>query len=231
MINGQVVVALIPARGGSKGFPGKNLARLAGRSLIEWAVTCAQESRYVDRIILSTDSPDIAQEGERVGAEVPFLRPDDLASDTASSASVVTHALRTLGLDHGLLVLLQPTSPLRTAGDIDACIELAARTGETGSVSVSKIEKSPYWMFKADAEGRLSSFLPASERPIRRQDAPETLILNGAVYVVKIDTFLASGTFPIDGAPAHIMSADRSIDIDTREDLDRADSILRRGGE
>ncbi len=222
MIDQLDVLALIPARGGSKGFPGKNVARLGDKSLIGWAVTAANASRYVDRVVISTDSAEIAAEGRSFGAEVPFLRPDELATDEAASDAVVLHALRTLGFTKGLLVLLQPTSPLRTAADIDACLELAAASEVQASVSVTEVDKSPYWMFQIDGGGRLSPLISETARPKRRQDAPAVYVLNGAVYVVRAERFLMSQCFEIDHVPAHIMPRERSIDIDCKEDLELA---------
>lgn len=228
MIDDQPVIALVPARGGSKGFPGKNLALLEHRSLIEWTVSEAKKSAYIDRVVLSTDCEKIAAEGRRHGAEVPFIRPSHLATDTATSAAVAVHALDALGVESGLLVLLQPTSPLRSVNDIDQCIRSAVRCESGVCVSISEVEKSPYWMFRRHDDGRLFPLMPEALRPNRRQDAPVVYALNGAVYALRIERFLATASFAVEGAHGYIMPAERSVDIDRSEDLAMAAWILAR---
>src|SRR5688500_10349967 len=143
MIAGRSVLALIPARGGSKGLPGKNLLPVDGRPLLDWTVQAARRSRYIDRVVLSSDDPAIIAAGLAAGCDAPFVRPAELASDTAGTLEVVEHALDRLpGYD--VLVLLQPTSPLRTAGDIDGACERMVASGAGSCVSVSLVEQSPY---------------------------------------------------------------------------------------
>jgi CMP-N,N'-diacetyllegionaminic acid synthase len=226
LLNGTSVVAVVPARGGSKGFPGKNLARLGGVSLLARTIRCALASRYVDRVVASTDATDIAIEAVSSGAEVPFMRPTHLAKDDTPSNAVVRHVIEQLGLTKEWLVLLQPTSPLRSPEDIDACLELASSCPEASvAVSVQALHKPPHWMFWRKSDGTLAPLVEAGERPHRRQDAPAACLLNGAVYVATVPTFLASG-FRLDGALSHMMPAERSIDIDSAKDLARAAEIL-----
>src|SRR5690349_6418538 len=124
VIHGKTVLGLVPARGGSKGVPRKNLQPLAGKPLLQWTAEAALASRYVDRVILSTEDDEIAAVGARIGLDVPFRRPDELATDTAHVIDVVSHALDNVTETYDLLLLLEPTSPLRTADDIDACLEV-----------------------------------------------------------------------------------------------------------
>jgi CMP-N,N'-diacetyllegionaminic acid synthase len=227
MISGRKVFAIVPARGGSKGLPGKNLALLDGATLLARAIRCALASRFVDRVVVTTDASDIAREAIANGAEVPFLRPDELANDDTPSDAVVRHVIEQLGLREEWLVLLQPTSPLRVPEDIDACLQLASSRPEPSvAVSVQALHKSPHWMFWHKRDGTLAPLIETNARPKRRQDAPEACLLNGAVYVTTVPNFLAAG-FRLEGALGHLMPAERSVDIDTAEDLVRAEEILR----
>lgn len=225
MIDGQPATAIIPARGGSKGFPGKNLTALDGVSLVGRAVRTASACRFIDRIVGSTDSEAIAVEMRAHGAEVPFLRPDDLASDTAPAADVIAHVIDTLGL-RGTFVLLQPTSPLREVEDVDATIERMVDANAPAAVSVSALDKAPHWIFTMEDGGRLAPIMPGPV-PTRRQDAAVGYVLNGAVYCCRIEAFLRERTVLCKGVVGHAMPAERSVDIDTAEDLKRAEEMLR----
>ena len=224
MFRGEPVTAIVPARGGSKGFPGKNLATLDGISLVGRAVRAGLASAHVDRVVGSTDDRAIADEMRAHGADVPFLRPAVLASDTASSADVIVHAIQTLGLA-GVFVLLQPTSPLRTAEDIDAVVERMDAADAPSAVSVSALDKAPHWIFTLDERSRLVPIMPGPV-PTRRQDAPVGYVLNGAVYACRVDAFLRERTVLCDGVVAHAMPPERSVDIDSAEDLARARALL-----
>ncbi len=226
MIDDHYVLAIIPARGGSKSVPRKNLIPVAGKSLIERTMIQAAPSAFIDRVILSTDDVPIAVEGKRVGIDVPFMRPDALATDEATTASVVHHVLERLEMTTGYLVLLQPTSPMRSSDDIDHCIRLCHESRAKACVSVMEIDKSPYWMFKTGDTGYLEPFIDTPERPSRRQDAPKTYMLNGAIYVVAIDSFLSENSFLPEKTMSYVMPAERSIDIDTPSDLARVEKIL-----
>lgn len=230
MIDDSPVVAIVPARAGSKGLPGKNLMSIGGTSLVGRAIAAARGSRFVDRVVLSTDGEAIAEEGRRHGAEVPFLRPPELASDEATTADVIRHALSVLGMSQGYLVLLQPTSPLRSSQDIDDCLELCRSLGAPAAVSVSPVDKSPYWMFHVGSDQRLVPVVAEGLRPSRRQDSRPAVVLNGAVYVVDVATFLATGSFVPAGCVASQMPSERAVDIDTAEDLARARALVAAGG-
>lgn len=219
-------MAIIPARGGSKSIPRKNVLPLAGKSLIVRTGEQARSSKYIDRVVLSSDDEEIAAEGRRCGIDVPFMRPARLATDEATTASVVSHALQTLRAKDGLLVLLQPTSPLRSAEDIDAAIETCISEGAPACVSVVEIDKSPYWMFKTDGTGQLVPYIDAAQRPSRRQDAPKAYMLNGAVYVVRVEHFLAEAEFTPAGTMPYVMPQERSHDIDEPADFARVEQLL-----
>ena len=171
MIGQLSVLALVTARGGSKALPGKNIRRVNGRPLIDFTITAASASRCIDRIVLSTDDDAIAQVAIASGCEVPFVRPAHLAGDEAGSIDVVLHALAVLPR-HDLVVLLQPTSPARTAHDIDAACEQLVRHGAPSCVSVVLADQSPYWMYRLGSDARLAPLLDAPGGASRRQDLP-----------------------------------------------------------
>lgn len=226
MTNSAPVLGLITARGGSRTLPGKNLRRLHGRSLIEWTVRAAQHARCIDRLVISTDADDIAQEARRVGCEVPFMRPAELATDEASSVDVVLHALQELGLSAGHVVLLQPTSPLRTAADIDACFDIYRANGARAATSVCESPVPPTWMYTI-GDGNLMQPVIA-ERPAqtRRQEQPACYVCNGAVYVVGVEWFATNRQFVTKETAAYVMPPERSVDIDTEHDFRYAEWLL-----
>jgi CMP-N,N'-diacetyllegionaminic acid synthase len=220
MIGNAKVLTLITARGGSKGLPRKNVLPLGGKPLIAWSIEAAKGSAYVDRLILSSDDPEIMSVAAAWGCEVPFVRPAELATDQAGSLDVVRHAISQLSEAYDYIVLLQPTSPLRTSADIDDCIKLCHARAATTCVTVCAVDKTPYWMFKIDAAAKLIPLFPASDMPQSRQNAPDVFLLNGAVYVARTDHIMSGGAFVAVDTVAHVMSRSRSIDIDTREDLE-----------
>ena len=229
MIKGKSVVALIPARGGSKGVPGKNIRPAGGKPLIAWSIEASRASRYVDRTILSSDDPAIAAVARQFGCEVPFMRPAELATDKADSMGVVRHALAALSDRYDYLVLLQPTSPLRVASDIDAALELYIDSGATTCISVCETDKHPYWMVKMNADRSVEQLYPPEQIPTRRQDAPPVFALNGAIYVAPADYLAGGGDFITAGTIGYVMPKDRSFDIDTELDLRLADFLLAEG--
>ncbi|MBS0530547.1 MAG: acylneuraminate cytidylyltransferase family protein [Proteobacteria bacterium] len=225
MIGGQSVLAIITARGGSKGVPGKNVMPIAGRPLIQWTIDAAHASRHVDRLILSSDDVAIIEAARKAGCEVPFVRDGSLATDEATSMDVVADALhRVPGYD--LVVLLQPTSPLRTAGDIDGALTRLVESGAPACVSVREAEDHPYWTFQFDPKGRMARFAEPDEGiPQRRQDLPQAWCLNGAVYVARVDWLMRTRTFLSAETVGFPMPTDRSLDIDTTADIERFKKI------
>lgn len=217
---------LIPARGGSKGIPHKNLKPFCGVSLtgraVDQALVCAQEN---DVVFVSTDSEEISLEGKKHGAIVPFLRPQELASDTASTYSVILHALeefRKMGREFKRLVLLQPTSPLRSIDDITGCIKLWTPDIDM-VVSVCESSANPYYnLFEENPEGYLK-ICKGSGEYTRRQDAPKVWEYNGAVYVITVSSVLTCKIGDFTKVVPFIMPSSRSIDLDTPEDWDRAE--------
>ena len=233
MIDGRRVLAVIPARGGSKGIVGKNLHPLGGRPLIEWTIRAGRASRHVDRMLVSSDDGAIRNAAIAAGCESPFARPHELATDDAASIDVIRHAMAWVEAQEGrpyhYLVLLQPTSPLRTAGDIDACIEACHETGVPTVVSVTQPAEPPYWMYRKQVGGRLDPLLPMAG-PSRRQDLPETYVVNGAVYVMRWDFPPGADSLIVSDTRAVDMPRERSIDIDTPFDLVLAEALLAATG-
>ncbi len=219
MINGGKVLAVIAARGGSKGLPGKNIRPVAGRPLIAWSIAAAQASQSIDRTVLSSDDDAIMQAARACGCDVPYRRPAHLASDDATSISVLLHALDELpGFEY--VVLLQATSPLRTAADIDAACAQLAHSGAPACVSVCLAEQSPYWMYRLGPGQTLQALLETPPGATRRQDLPAVYTLNGAVYVARTDWLRQTRSFISPQTVAQVMPAARSIDIDTLEDFE-----------
>lgn len=224
MINDLTVAAVIPARAGSKGIPRKNLVPLHGRPLIQWTIDAARASRYVDTIVVSTDDPDVAALAARSGLTV-VERPAALAGDASTAADVIAHILDT-GLTEDLVVYLQPTSPLRTAVDIDRSLEALVGSDCEGVVSVTRVTEPPEWMYRfGDGGPELVPVLPGPLPP-RRQELPDAVRLNGAVYCATQAALRPDGNFLRLRLAGYEMPWDRSVDIDDADDLHVADTLL-----
>ncbi len=218
MIGSRKVLALMPARGGSKGLPDKNILQVDGRPLLAWTIDAARGAQSIDRLVLSSDDEQIIAAAQAHGCDVPFRRPAELATDQAASIDVVFHALDALpGYD--VVVLLQPTSPLRTAADIDAACQILEASLAPACVSVCTVEQSPYWMYRIDDQGRLSPFVDTHARLARRQDLPPVFIPNGALYIADASWLRTSRSFLSPQTVAYVMPTGRSLDIDTADDF------------
>jgi N-acylneuraminate cytidylyltransferase len=226
MIEGQSVLGIIPARGGSKGIPRKNLRLVGGKPLLRWTIEAASRSRYIDRLIVSSDDAEIMAAAKDLHCE-PFKRPAELARDDTPGIAPVLHALAVLP-SFDWVVLLQPTSPLRSAEDIDGSIEACALHGGNACVSVALARETPYWMFRMDGDRRLRPVLPESQLPDRRQDAPPVYVLNGAVYVARSAWLKESKSFVTAETRGYPMPGERSVDIDTEQDLHLVELMLQR---
>jgi CMP-N,N'-diacetyllegionaminic acid synthase len=225
------IVAVIPARGGSKGIPRKNLVRIAGRPLIAYAIEAARNAASVDRVLISTDDSEIADVARELGAEVPFLRPPELAADAAPMLGVLTHALAWLesqGEAVEGLVLLQPTSPLRTARHIEEAIALFRSAPASSVVSVVEVPHrfNPVSVMKLSAQGTLSPFLGDQVIATRRQDKPQAYARNGPVMLVCHPDSLRSGELYGASCLPYLMSEEDSLDIDSPQDLLLAEQAL-----
>jgi len=225
MIGKRKVLALIPARGGSKGIPGKNIVDLAGKPLIAWTIEAAKACPSIDAVVLSTDDPAIADVAARYGCEVPFLRPPELATDESSSLDVVFHALEQLP-EFEVVLLLQPTSPLRTSSDIEICLNMLKEAPSV--VSVRPSEDHPYLTFGINDGGTLTPFAkPTIGQSLRRQDLPGAWCLNGALYAADAGWLKSQRSFISSDTLAYQMPLERSLDIDTPAELRLADEALR----
>lgn len=218
MIQGKRVLAVITARGGSKGVPRKNVRDLGGKPLIAWTIEAARSSQYLDRIILSSDDAEIIAAAKEWGCEVPFTRPAELARDETPGVEPVLHALTALQEQFDYVVLLQPTSPLRTAADIDGCLERCRELGAPACVSVTEPDKSPWWMYTLEENGRMRPLFPG-DAAARRQDLPKVYALNGAVYAAERLWLERTRTFVTPETAAYLMPRARSLDIDTELDM------------
>jgi CMP-N-acetylneuraminic acid synthetase len=224
-------LAVITARGGSKGIPQKNLCAILGKPLIAFTIEAALQAKTLTRTIVSTDDQTIAQVSEQYGAEVPFSRPQHLASDTATSKAVLQHAVTYLKENENysadIIVCLQPTSPLRTAEDIDQAVNLCLQSGADSVVSLCQVKHHPYWMKKI-VDGRIYPLILEDEQNYtRRQDLPPVYQLNGALYVTRTKALFEENRILGEFTIPYIMPQERSIDIDSQTDLRIAEYILQ----
>ncbi|WP_218119452.1 cytidylyltransferase domain-containing protein [Roseospirillum parvum] len=225
------ILAVIPARGGSKGLPGKNLRPLAGRPLLAWTIEAASQARTVDRVILTSDDPAIMETARAWGCEVPFQRPAELAEDTTPTQAALHHAMDMMaGGDFSHVLVLQPTSPLRTAADIDAAAEVLQAAQAPACVSVCRLDKPLEWLYTQDATGRLRPACPGPAPVSRRQDGTPVCTPNGALYLARWAWIRARDDFFGPDVIGYPMSAERSLDIDTLADLERAEALMAQAG-
>jgi CMP-N,N'-diacetyllegionaminic acid synthase len=229
------IVAVIPARGGSKGIPRKNLVQLAGRPLIGYSIQAARGASCIDRVLVSTDDIEIAEAARALGADTPFLRPANLAGDTAPMLGVLQHAqawLLAQDVAVEALVLLQPTSPLRTSRHIEDAVAIFRSSPASSVVSVVEVphQFNPVSVMKVSAQGTLACFINDQVAITRRQDKPKAYARNGpAVLVCHPDT-LRAGELYGDHCMPYLMSEDDSLDIDVPRDLFLAEqALLARG--
>ena len=222
MYKNKTFLAIIPARGGSKRLPRKNILDLAGKPLIAWTIEAALKSKYIDRVVVSTDDDEIADISKKYGADVPFMRPAELATDESTSVGVVLHALDVLkenNDNYNYIILLQPTSPLRSAEDIDKAIELLKVSKIDAVISVCKTEHSPLWSNTIPDNGDLSNFLDDTILNKRSQDLDQYYRLNGAIYLCNIQSLMKQNTFFLNKkVQSFVMERGVSIDID--DDID-----------
>lgn len=227
MIDGHSVLGVILARGGSKGLPRKNIRDLAGKPLISWTIKAGHESEYLDRLILSSDDEEIMAIAEEYGCEVPFQRPSELAEDDTPSVDALLHALGQVE-PHDYVVQLQPTSPLRTADDIDAAIGRCEEKAAPACVTVTRTDTPPQWMYTLTDDQRLQPILEGGDEITRRQDAPNTYATNGAVYVARTSWFQKKKTFKTSRTLAYPMPKHSSVDIDDKVDLVLAEGLINK---
>jgi CMP-N-acetylneuraminic acid synthetase len=229
MYKGKSFLAIIPARGGSKRLPGKNIKKIAGKPLIAWTIDAALKSKYIDKVIVSTDDESIKKIAREAGAEVPFDRPAEISSDTATSVDVILHALENVERDFDFIVLLQPTSPLRNSGHIDEAIEFLIQKNANAVISVGRIDHSLKWVNTLPESLAMDNFLTGDLAFQRSQGHDDYYILNGAVYICSTrklkeekSLFLKSNIY------AFVMGKQSSVDIDNEDDFDYARYLLEK---
>ena len=230
MFNNSRVVALIPARKGSKRLPDKNTLSLAGKPLIAWTIEAALKSEYINEVIVSTDSEHIRQVSIKHGATAPFLRPKSLSGDMATTDDVLLHAIKTLKLTQSdVLVLLQPTSPLRNSLDIDNALEEFKFEQVKGVVSVCECEHSPLWSNSLPDNLSMEGFLRDEITSKRSQDLPVYYRLNGAIYAYRVSYLLKHlKRYYSEAIRASVIPSERSVDIDNQLDFDFATFLMNK---
>jgi CMP-N,N'-diacetyllegionaminic acid synthase len=225
------VLGLIPARGGSKGIPRKNIRLLGGRPLLEYTAKSALAAGRVSRVVLSTEDPEVAEVGRRCGLEVPFMRAVDLAQDATPSLVVVQDALRWLeerGDRFDAVCLLEPTTPLRRAGEIDACIALLEESGADAVATVRRVpdEFNPHWTYLRDAHGYLRLCTGQATPVSRRQDLPPAFHRDGSVYVARRDVVLERNSLYGEHLVGYVVDDRPCVNIDTPADWARAEELI-----
>ena len=230
-LNQKPVIALIPARGGSKGVKGKNMRLVNGMPLVGYTFKSALDSKYISKIILSSDDDNTLAYGQDAGVTV-VRRPPECSSDSASANSVVTHLISTLAkeviAEDPYIVYLQPTSPMRTAKHIDDALETMVDQGFHKLISVIEMTKSPYKAFVLDEHGGLKALFDEGMTNQRRQDLPRVFMPNGAIYVFRISDFCRKHAFPSNGSYPYVMSEMDSLDIDNETDFEVFEKIAQK---
>lgn len=233
MYKGKTILVLIPARGGSKGVPRKNIRLLLDKPLIAYTIETALEIDFLDKVIVSTDDLEIAQISREYGAEIPFLRPYELATDEARSIDVILHVMDWMEKEHGafnLILLLQPTSPFRNREDIKAALDIFFEKNAKAVVSVCEAEHSPLWMNTLNDDLNMKDFIRKDILNKNRQELGKYYRINGAIYIAEWDYLKQNKTFFGDKTYAYIMPKERSIDIDTEMDFKFAEFLINRYG-
>jgi len=224
------ILAVITARGGSKSIPRKNIAPLGGKPLIAWTIEAARTAPSLGLVIVSTDDEEIADVARGWGAEVPFIRPAELAGDKSAHIPVVRHAVDWIenhgGVSPDFVLLLQPTTPFRTSQDIEGAVHLILKERCDSVISVCEAATHPFLARRVLQDGRMMDFVEPQEGYLARQALPPAYALNGAIYLVRRDVLMERNTFQTRDTRAYIMPPERSMDIDTPWDLHLANLIM-----
>ena len=230
MLSNKKIIAIIPARGGSKGLPGKNIIPLCGKPLINYTIEAALKVDYIDTVMVSTDNYNIAQIAKNAGAEIPFIRPSSLATDTATSFDVVLNCIKWYkiqNITYDYFILLQPTSPLRTYEDINLAVDLLITKKAKAIVSVCESDHHPFWMNTLPLDQNMNFFEKQEYANIGRQQLPIFYRFNGAIYLSEVNYFLEQQSFLGAKTYALIMDKMHSIDIDDHLDLKFAEFLMK----
>lgn len=236
MINEKRIIAIVPARGGSKGLPGKNIKKLCGKPLIAWSIEAGLGSQYIDEVVVTTDSEEIASIARAFGASVPFIRPAELASDTATSFDVIKHAIAfyeyELQKKFDYVVLLEPTSPLREKYDIDMAIEqLLSNPHASAVVGICKTEsQNPAFLVKQSDNNFLVGYENQDMRVLRRQEISNVFFFEGSVYISHTDTLLSKKTFYHERTLGYEVPKWKSLEIDDLDDFVMVEALMKYKG-
>jgi CMP-N,N'-diacetyllegionaminic acid synthase len=221
----KTVLAVILARGGSKRLPNKNIKPLQNKPLIAWSIEAGKASQYIDEVVVSTDTQEIAEVAKAYGASVPFMRPAELSEDTSSSFDALEHTILSMDKKYDYVMLLQPTSPLRSAVHIDEAIELLFEKKADSIISVCEVDHSPRWSNILLKDQSMENFI-APEDAKHSQALPTYYRLNGAIYLLDREIALKKRTLFIgENSYAYVMDRTSSIDIDTELDFKIAECI------
>lgn len=222
MYKNKRIIAIIPARGGSKGIKNKNIVKVNGLPLIGYTINAAKNSKYIDKIIVSTDSLKIKKEVEKLGINVPFLRPKKISTDSSKSIDVIIHIIEKMRMAEEMfdyIIFLQPTSPLRNTSHIDQAVEMLLNSNYNSLVSVTKTQENPV-LFRTKDNKNILKPLINSRSDIRRQDFTEYYKVNGAIYINKWNQINKSTSLN-DNEIGYLMDTYHSLDIDTYDDLEK----------
>ena len=225
MINNKSILAIIPARGGSKGLPNKNILKVMNKPLIAWTIEESLKSKYIDNVVVSTDDQNIANISKKYDIEKIILRPSHLATDSASTAAVLKYEINLIKKNFDLLILLQPTSPLRTVKDIDNAIEMIDGHNTSSLVSVSENKHPIEWIVELNKKNMIKNSSILNSLKIR-QDSSNFYRLNGGIYISYVKEFLKNNSFFTNNTLAFIMPEHRSIDIDDKHDFKIASLLM-----
>ena len=230
MYKANKILCVIPARGGSKGLPGKNIKELLGKPLIAYTIEQAKESKYIDRVIVSTEDIRIADISKEYGAEVPFIRPNELALDDSSTIDVLLHAIdwieKMQGYVFDILVLLHVTTPLRSVEDVDNCIELLIEKNADNVFTVTEAHRNPYFNMVEVNNGKVK--LVKKGNFVSRQSAPQVYDMNSSIYVWRKDILKKKKSIFLENSYTYTMPKERSVDIDDSIDFRIAEMLLRK---
>ncbi len=232
-VNEEVMLAIIPARGGSKAVPKKNIRLLGGKPLIQWTIEAAMHATSIDRVILSTDDDEIAEVCKLLEVEIPFMRPKELAQDDSLAIDNYIYTIERLNAkcssNYEEIIVLLPTAPLRTAEDIDSAVELFQRKNADSIISCAEMPHPPLWTKKIDGNGKIESYFDIPIRNKNRQEFELAYIPNGSIYIFKYSLLKEKHTYYSDKTYAYVMPPERSIDIDTELDFRFAEFLIENG--
>lgn len=232
MYKGKRFLSIITARGGSKGLPGKNIKQLCGKPLIAWSIEAGLKSKYIDEVMVTTDDEAIAKVSKAYGANIPFLRPTHLASDTATSVDAIEHTIyyykNELKKEFDYIVLLEPTSPLREVADIDNAIETLFQVDADAIVSVCKTEdQNPAFLILRDENGFIEGYENKDMKVTRRQDIKDVYFFEGTIYISKIDTLIHRKTFYHEKTVTYEVPKYKALEIDDMDDFIMVEAMMK----